>query len=113
MIEMSVSPLPRQKFKVGTLFNDPTPLEDDDAVCQAHRRQAMCDDQGCTSRGGPLQRVDNGLLGGRIQAARRLIKDQNGRVSQNRTRDGRSEEHTSELQSRFDLVCRLLLEKKK
>src|SRR5699024_3449558 len=27
--------------------------------------------------------------------------------------DLRSEEHTSELQSRFDLVCRLLLEKKK
>src|SRR5690349_23351518 len=29
------------------------------------------------------------------------------------TIDGRSEEHTSELQSRRDLVCRLLLEKKK
>src|SRR5437868_13293113 len=28
-------------------------------------------------------------------------------------RKSRSEEHTSELQSRFDLVCRLLLEKKK
>src|SRR5207249_12240720 len=28
-------------------------------------------------------------------------------------RGSRSEEHTSELQSRFDLVCRLLLEKKK
>src|SRR2546428_7377603 len=28
-------------------------------------------------------------------------------------RDLRSEEHTSELQSRSDLVCRLLLEKKK
>src|SRR5438874_10550324 len=28
-------------------------------------------------------------------------------------RCGRSEEHTSELQSRRDLVCRLLLEKKK
>src|SRR5207249_9671509 len=28
-------------------------------------------------------------------------------------RASRSEEHTSELQSRFDLVCRLLLEKKK
>src|SRR5207249_10808996 len=27
--------------------------------------------------------------------------------------DHRSEEHTSELQSRFDIVCRLLLEKKK
>src|SRR6266513_3956915 len=31
-------------------------------------------------------------------------------ISLHRTR---SEEHTSELQSRFDLVCRLLLEKKK
>src|SRR5699024_11932074 len=29
------------------------------------------------------------------------------------TFEARSEEHTSELQSRFDLVCRLLLEKKK
>src|SRR5207249_8046066 len=29
------------------------------------------------------------------------------------TLSDRSEEHTSELQSRFDLVCRLLLEKKK
>src|SRR5438309_8893653 len=28
-------------------------------------------------------------------------------------RGGRSEEHTSELQSQFHLVCRLLLEKKK
>src|SRR5207248_11669741 len=28
-------------------------------------------------------------------------------------RDSRSEEHTSELQSPYDLVCRLLLEKKK
>src|SRR5437588_10191874 len=30
-----------------------------------------------------------------------------------RTSDARSEEHTSELQSHSDLVCRLLLEKKK
>src|SRR5207248_9943950 len=29
------------------------------------------------------------------------------------SRKGRSEEHTSELQSPYDLVCRLLLEKKK
>src|SRR5437868_15516761 len=33
--------------------------------------------------------------------------------SPNPQRSTRSEEHTSELQSRFDLVCRLLLEKKK
>src|SRR2546422_4943010 len=31
----------------------------------------------------------------------------------NRARNSRSEEHTSELQSRLHLVCRLLLEKKK
>src|SRR2546421_4869643 len=37
-----------------------------------------------------------------------------GRRSPNRfIRSNRSEEHTSELQSRSDLVCRLLLEKKK
>src|SRR5699024_11562130 len=36
--------------------------------------------------------------------------DRSGRP---RAARARSEEHTSELQSRFDLVCRLLLEKKK
>src|SRR5436309_7230985 len=34
-------------------------------------------------------------------------------VSAHEPRDERSEEHTSELQSRENLVCRLLLEKKK
>src|SRR5216683_4704389 len=33
--------------------------------------------------------------------------------SRGRPQEDRSEEHTSELQSRSDLVCRLLLEKKK
>src|SRR2546428_1222207 len=33
-------------------------------------------------------------------------------LSKGRLGEGRSEEHTSELQSRSDLVCRLLLEKK-
>src|SRR5690349_23992390 len=35
-----------------------------------------------------------------------------GRVVEIPSHDDRSEEHTSELQSRRDLVCRLLLEKK-
>src|SRR5699024_10005540 len=42
---------------------------------------------------------------GRIEGINNKIKVLN--------RVARSEEHTSELQSRFDLVCRLLLEKKK
>src|SRR2546422_2025543 len=36
-----------------------------------------------------------------------------GGISRLNSEGGRSEEHTSELQSRLHLVCRLLLEKKK
>src|SRR5207247_6648901 len=39
--------------------------------------------------------------------------DHEGTDSPKRLDDGRSEEHTSELQSRVDLVCRLLIENKK
>src|SRR2546429_4743337 len=42
-----------------------------------------------------------------------LAVDPNGNVFVTGTTTGRSEEHTSELQSRLHLVCRLLLEKKK
>src|SRR5690349_3686056 len=41
--------------------------------------------------------------------ARRLKRE----IAKKASADSRSEEHTSELQSRRDLVCRLLLEKKK
>src|SRR5207247_10638231 len=40
-------------------------------------------------------------------------RDAPKRIVASRASSGRSEEHTSELQSRVDLVCRLLLEKKK
>src|SRR5690606_40666570 len=44
-----------------------------------------------------------------------LLMEQNGVdiISRNSLEPNRSEEHTSELQSRENLVCRLLLEKKK
>src|SRR5699024_12868465 len=45
------------------------------------------------------------------QTDERIIEVLNVRINKNIL--SRSEEHTSELQSRFDLVCRLLLEKKK
>src|SRR5699024_11733419 len=44
---------------------------------------------------------------------RRAEHDRARRGRRGGRQDRRSEEHTSELQSRFDLVCRLLLEKKK
>src|SRR5207249_12031495 len=66
------------------------------------------------------RRVDLGLSVDRFSTAFERCASQNLRVLfQKRSKTGRrsaqdrSEEHTSELQSRFDLVCRLLLEKKK
>src|SRR2546428_4282175 len=53
------------------------------------------------------QRVEQ--RGGRFVTARRAARN----VASAEQHRRRSEEHTSELQSRSDLVCRLLLEKKK
>src|SRR5690606_41650415 len=47
------------------------------------------------------------LRSGSVRHGGRILVGQQGRC------DPRSEEHTSELQSRENLVCRLLLEKKK
>src|SRR5258708_39597955 len=63
-------------------------------------------------RGGFFKRDDPSFLpalSGRNSARRRVevLPERAGR------NDGRSEEHTSELQSPDHLVCRLLLEKKK
>src|SRR5699024_11260819 len=41
------------------------------------------------------------------------IESENANGDQSNLKTMRSEEHTSELQSRFDLVCRLLIERKK
>src|SRR5699024_12745751 len=53
----------------------------------------------------------------RLRGSRRVGRPREARrrtpADRLRPRVCRSEEHTSELQSRFDLVCRLLLEKKK
>src|SRR2546429_3566335 len=45
--------------------------------------------------------------------ATRLLARHTVRITTGSPRSRRSEEHTSELQSRLHLVCRLLLEKKK
>src|SRR5690349_24169792 len=58
--------------------------------------------------------VKNMLAGvGGIDLAMLVIAADEGVMPQTREHLARSEEHTSELQSRRDLVCRLLLEKKK
>src|SRR5438067_4464146 len=67
-------------------------------------------------RPGGHDRENNGInsvqkrvvVHGRVQSV--FFRDTTRRQAS--SRGVRSEEHTSELQSRFDLVCRLLLEKK-
>src|SRR2546430_6811818 len=66
----------------------------------------------CTRRapGRAAREVDHDVVGaGRRQRSRRLF----GGVADDQHLGVRSEEHTSELQSQSNLVCRLLLEKKK
>src|SRR5437660_9226302 len=53
--------------------------------------------------------VEAGAAGGRLAVDHQLL----GTMRTAARVDPRSEEHTSELQSRGQLVCRLLLEKKK
>src|SRR5207249_4203212 len=48
-----------------------------------------------------------------VDHAMAILRTERARDAQRFDDKVRSEEHTSELQSRFDLVCRLLLEKKK
>src|SRR5699024_7730910 len=57
------------------------------------------------------QVIDQGFLGDIVEVESHIDYYRPHTVNNVGTK--RSEEHTSELQSRFDLVCRLLLEKKK
>src|SRR5438105_12537943 len=63
-----------------------------------------------SARGGAVRRRVRRRRGGR--AGRDLARAVRRRAGPRRAVPDRSEDHTSELQSRVDLVCRLLLEKK-
>src|SRR5699024_12741729 len=65
------------------------------------------------SGGGNSKTDDRGAAAKKTEAPAALITDTGGVDDRSFNQSARSEEHTSELQSRFDLVCRLLLEKKK
>src|SRR5438067_2219872 len=69
--------------------------------------------KGAIWRGGIVTRWYELEKGGRLSELERLFLEQATTQPLSFFEVLRSEEHTSELQSRFDLVCRLLLEKKK
>src|SRR3712207_8284512 len=84
-------------FPYTTLFrSDPRPRVDDGRRGQQHGAAREHDREDVTARD-PGHRDD----------------ERERREDESRPRPERSEEHTSELQSRQYLVCRLLLEKKK
>src|SRR5207249_7563144 len=62
----------------------------------------------CKDRAQTPEKVEGQVVAVDQSAGRVTIREKNGS-----THEFQAEEHTSELQSRFDLVCRLLLEKKK
>src|SRR2546422_5612982 len=57
--------------------------------------------------------ADQALLEGLLADESSFVLHRTGQAHQRSNAVERSEEHTSELQSRLHLVCRLLLEKKK
>src|SRR5207302_7557571 len=86
-----------------------------DALPILHGRWA-CVGAGLGTRGGQEETCTRGVSHHvDLERAAFLLVSIDGSRSAHRryARDRRSEEHTSELQSRENLVCRLLLEKKK
>src|SRR5438309_9108224 len=86
-----LSTLPLLLFSFFFFFNDPATTE----IYTLSLHDAL-----------PILRMPASIATGRWNGCRFGFRSMNGTRS-------RSEEHTSELQSQFHLVCRLLLEKKK
>src|SRR5690242_20972941 len=92
-----IRPPPRSTlFPYTTLFRSPD-------FAKEHRKRKQCG----KLRGESFGRR-NGQLRSGLDVKTEVRFFHHGRIS-----DVRSEEHTSELQSHVNLVCRLLLEKKK
>src|SRR5256712_13839221 len=105
-VQVGVRSLRSQQLGVGAALPHAAGLEVEDQVRSSGKPQVVGDEERGLPLRQPLQRFDDGPFVLTVEARRRLVQDQDGCVP-------RSEEHTSELQSRSDLVCRLLLEKKK
>src|SRR2546422_1672609 len=106
------SPVKRTAFLNWLLKRIELPANEKDCTIELWRRIPHPDTQGM---GGP--EIDFFVQGDRTiivgEAKWRSGEGSGQGLSGNKSQLQRSEEHTSELQSRLHLVCRLLLEKKK
>src|SRR5690242_21052869 len=81
-------------------LHDALPISAERSLCGARARRRPCSSHGGEHWSSPYPAESHSAIAGRSPPARLQ-------------RGPRSEEHTSELQSHVNLVCRLLLEKKK
>jgi len=88
VIQLCVFPLAGQKFLTTTFFSNMSLLQNNYTVGEPDGAQPMRDDQSCASRGRPLQGINDETFRCRIETARRFIEDENGRIAQDRARDG-------------------------
>ncbi len=79
-----------QKRLVSTLFDQFAIFEHEDHVCVADSAEMMCDDDGRSTLHQLVQGFDDRLFGGRIQTHGRLVKNQDGRIANDRPGDGNS-----------------------
>src|SRR5207248_8225029 len=99
-------PPPRSTlFPYTTLFRSMVGLHVGDHFVAVGLRQHQVEDH---DRVGGVAQFGDGFL-----AVVRRVDDDAAALEELLHQSERSEEHTSELQSPYDLVCRLLLEKKK
>src|SRR5206468_8783184 len=108
---------PRRRSRAGDAAGDARRVRDGDRAPSRSVARAAClaPAHRAARRGAAAARAALDGVGRRARGRgrRRPARESRTRAFLSTPRRRRSEEHTSELQSRSDLVCRLLLEKKK
>ncbi len=75
---------------MAAAFGDLSLVQDDDLVGVADRGQAVRDGDRGAARADGVDGLLHGLLGLGVQGAGRLVKDEDGRVAQDRAGDGQA-----------------------
>src|SRR5438128_12614214 len=87
LVELGVAAASGQERGVVAALDDLARLDHQDQVGVADRAQAMRDDDAGASAQEPAERCLDPLLGAGVDAARRLVEDQDARVGEHRARE--------------------------
>src|SRR5437016_791911 len=78
--EGRVTPIEGQEIVMGATLNDAAILHNKDAICQAHRTEAVTDKDGSLARGQFAEMLEDLVLGLGIERGGRLVEDQDTRI---------------------------------